>query len=87
MFRFFLVRGLSLTRPTGRFGMIVPLALLADISCARARQHLLLSTHGLVADCFPQKDNANRRVFRDAKLSTVVVTGERLDVQRQDASI
>ncbi|MGI8509875.1 MAG: HsdM family class I SAM-dependent methyltransferase [Gemmatimonadaceae bacterium] len=87
LFRFFLIRGLSLTRPTGRFGMIVPLALLADISCARARQHLMLSTNGLVANCFPQKDNANRRIFRDAKLSTVVLTGERIDVQRQDASV
>ncbi|MGH9621396.1 MAG: hypothetical protein ACRD45_17045, partial [Bryobacteraceae bacterium] len=54
--------------------MIVPLALLADISCARTRQHLLLSTRELLADCFPQKDNANRRVFLAAKLSTVVLT-------------
>jgi adenine-specific DNA-methyltransferase len=34
LFRFFIVRCLSLTRMGGKTGMIVPLALLADISCA-----------------------------------------------------
>jgi hypothetical protein len=55
--------------------MIVPLALVADISTSRARKHVLLSLADLRADCFPQKDNASRRVFKDAKLSTVIITG------------
>jgi len=74
LFRFFIVQSLALLGRGGRLGMIVPLALLADISCARTRQHLVLSTRELSADCFPQKDNANRRVFLNAKLSTVVFT-------------
>jgi Alw26I/Eco31I/Esp3I family type II restriction m6 adenine DNA methyltransferase len=77
LFRFFIVRSLSLIKKKGRFGFIVPLALLADISCARTRRHLLLSTINLAAECFPQKDNPNRRVFRKAKLSTVVITASR----------
>lgn len=77
LFRFFVVRALSLTKIGGRYGMILPLALLADISCAGTRRHLILSMKELVADCFPQKDNPKRRIFRKAKLSTVVVTGER----------
>jgi len=75
LFRFFLVRSLSLLRSNGQFGMIVPLALLADISCSKISYHLLLSLSNLLADCFPQKDNPHRRVFLGAKLSTVIITG------------
>ncbi|HXX20165.1 MAG TPA: DNA methyltransferase [Candidatus Acidoferrum sp.] len=74
LFRFFVVKSLLLCRPGGRFGMIVPLALLADISCANTRRHLISSCRDFEADCFPQKDNPNKRVFKKAKLSTVVLT-------------
>ncbi|MGO8928044.1 MAG: Eco57I restriction-modification methylase domain-containing protein [Limisphaerales bacterium] len=74
LFRFFVVQSLRLSKRNGRIGMIVPMALLADISCAATRKHLVLSTTDLEADCFPQKDNANRRVFKNAKLSTVVLS-------------
>ena len=77
LFRFFIVRSLNLTRVGGRYGMIVPLALLADISVASTRRHLMLMGKDLLAECFPQKDSAKRRVFRDAKLSTLVFTTER----------
>jgi Alw26I/Eco31I/Esp3I family type II restriction m6 adenine DNA methyltransferase len=88
LFRFFIVRSLNLTKIGGRYGMIVPLALLADISCARTRRHLMLTAKELVADCFPQKDNPRRRIFRKAKLSTAVVTCERAArVQARSARI
>ena len=74
MFRFFLIQGLHLTCAGGRYGMIMPLSLLADISCANARRHLMCFSSELQADCFPQKDDPNRRVFRRAKLSTAVYT-------------
>ncbi|MDP8215177.1 MAG: N-6 DNA methylase [Candidatus Euphemobacter frigidus] len=74
LFRFFLVRSKTLMRMHARFGMIVPLALLADISCAKTRRYLLLGSSSFIADCFPQKDNASKRIFKDAKLSTVVIT-------------
>jgi Alw26I/Eco31I/Esp3I family type II restriction m6 adenine DNA methyltransferase len=75
LFRFFVVRMLELVHPGGRVGMIIPMALLADISCAATRRHLLFNAQNILADCFPQKDNASRRVFLDAKLSTAVITG------------
>ena len=77
LYRFFVVRSLALTKPEGNIGLIIPLSLLADISCATTRRHLVGWTEGLVADCFPQKDNANRRVFRDAKLSTFIFTASK----------
>lgn len=87
LFRFFIVQSLRLTREGGNYGMIVPLSLLGDISTRRTRQHLMTNAASLVADCFPQKDDASRRVFRDAKLSTVVITGERSDVELEQATI
>ncbi len=75
LFRFFVVRMLELVRSGGRVGMIIPMAMLADISCAATRRHLLFNAQNILADCFPQKDNASRRVFLDAKLSTAVITG------------
>ena len=75
LYRLFIVRALSLTRPRGQFGMIVPLSLAADISTAATRRHVFTSLANLSLDCFPQKDNPARRIFKRAKLSTVVVTG------------
>ena len=86
LFRFFIVQSLTLLLHQGRLGMIVPLALIADISCARTRQHLLLSTRDLLADCFPQKDNPKRRVFLTAKLSTVVFTGSKAKTGTMDSA-
>ena len=77
LFRFFVVRNIELTRDKGRYGFIIPLSLLADKSCANGRKYLLDWSQSLEADCFPQKDNANKRIFRDAKLSTVVLTGRK----------
>ncbi len=75
LFRFFVVRSIGLVRSRGKFGMIMPLAILADVSCARTRRFVISKTTALAADCFPQKDNPTRRVFRNAKLSTTVLTG------------
>ena len=87
LFRFFIVQSLSLLRKNARFGMIVPLALLADISCARTRQHFLMLTSRLLADCFPQKDNPKRRVFLSAKLSTVILTANKSTEHSLDSAV
>lgn len=79
LFRFFVVRSIQLTKNKGRVGMIIPMSLLADISCAATRRYLFANINDLQTDCFPQKDNASRRVFRDAKLSTMIVHGSRQD--------
>ena len=73
LFRFFVVRSFELLRTEGRFGMILPMALLADVSCTTTRRFVMANAHDLMADCFPQKDNPARRIFLSAKLSTVVL--------------
>ncbi|UPG89504.1 N-6 DNA methylase [Luteibacter aegosomaticola] len=87
MYRFFLVRFIQLVRANGRIGLIVPMSIMADVSCVRGRLYLLSSLDDLQADCFPQKDNPSKRVFKDAKLSTVVITGQRSSIPTGDARV
>ena len=87
LFRFFVVRSKQLVRPGGRFGMIMPLAILGDISCAKTRRSFFAAFNDIEADCFPQKDNRNRRVFLDAKLSTVVLSATRRKSRRDSGRI
>ncbi|MBL8566572.1 MAG: N-6 DNA methylase [Hyphomicrobiaceae bacterium] len=72
LFRFFAVKSTELLRLGGRFGMIMPMSLLGDVSCASTRSFLFQNAKDFSVRCFPQKDNASRRVFKDAKLSTAV---------------
>ncbi|CDO10564.1 hypothetical protein C1S82_01045 [Mycolicibacterium cosmeticum] len=77
LYRFFLVQSSELVRPDGYMGMIVPMGLAADISTRNTRKHLFTYLRNPTLDCFPQKDNPYRRIFRDAKLSTMVVAGQK----------
>jgi len=86
LFRFFAVRFLQLARISGRIGAIMPLSLLGDVSCRGARKHLIGSTRDLEVDCFPQKDNPDRRIFKEAKLSTAVYLGT-VDSDSEDDSM
>lgn len=87
MFRFFIVRAISLIRTGGYAGMIVPLSLVADISCAKTRAYLIRALRPVEMDCFPQKDNAKRRIFKDAKLSTMIFTGQQGTGSSQKADL
>jgi Alw26I/Eco31I/Esp3I family type II restriction m6 adenine DNA methyltransferase len=87
LFRFFVVHSITLLKLSGRFGMIIPLALLADISCSKTRQYAITNSDELIADCFPQKDNPSRRIFRDAKLSTCIITSRHKPVELEKAKI
>ncbi len=75
LFRFFVIRATQFLTERGRFGMIVPLSLLGDISTSSTRKRVFAVLADVTAECFPQKDNPQRRVFRDAKLLTLVLTG------------
>jgi hypothetical protein len=77
LYRLFLVKAAELTRADGRLGMIVPMGLAADIRTTSTRLHLLSVLKSPKLDCFPQKDDPNRRVFREAKLSTLIIAGSK----------
>ena len=84
LFRFFLIKSIGLMRDAGRYGMIMPLSLTADISCANARKFLFEVTKNLAIDCFPQKDNAKKRIFETAKLSTAIYNLKKVSINRQN---
>ena len=77
LFRFFLIQALQLCKPNGRIGMIVPMSIMADVSCKETRAAFLDGTAALEIDAFPQKDNKNHRIFYEAKLSTAILTAPR----------
>jgi Alw26I/Eco31I/Esp3I family type II restriction m6 adenine DNA methyltransferase len=67
-----IVQSLSLTVPGGVISQIVPMSLLSDSSASGVRQLLIEKSRISEIQAFPQKDDENNRVFREAKLSTVI---------------
>ena len=72
LYKLFICRGLDLLKDRGRFGFIVPMALLGDDQAADLRRHMIAAGDFVGIEAFPQKDNPKKRVFEDAKLSTTV---------------
>lgn len=87
MYRFFVIRTINLLKTGGTTGLIVPMSLLADISCSKTRAYMISQLRPVDIDCFPQKDNASRRVFRDAKLSTMIYTGQKFAKENGNTDI
>ena len=77
LYRFFLIQSAQLVRPDGFLGMIVPMSLAADITTRKTRKYLFEYFRDPILDCFPQKDNPRRRIFKAAKLSTLVFVGQK----------
>ncbi len=77
LYKLFLCRALQLTAPRGRLGFIVPMPLLGDDQAAGIRRMLFGAGRFVGIEAFPQKDDAHRRVFPEAKLSTTAFTFQR----------
>jgi adenine-specific DNA-methyltransferase len=73
LYRLFIVRSYQLLKEHGKLGLIVPMSIIGDKSCGITRKYIIKNSSGLSFDCFPQKDNANKRIFKDAKLSTCIL--------------
>ena len=72
LYKLFICRGIDLLKDRGRFGFIVPMALLGDDQAADLRRHMIAAGDFVGIEAFPQKDSPKKRVFEDAKLSTTV---------------
>ena len=76
LYRIFLVQAIGLTRPSGMFGMIVPMSLLGDISTAATRKFVFTRiTRPVLPTASLKKITLIGGVFKRAKLSTVVAVG------------
>lgn len=72
LYKLFICRALDLLADGGRFGFIVPMAVLGDDQAADIRKAMLRVGALTAVEAFPQKDDPTRRVFAEAKLSTAV---------------
>jgi hypothetical protein len=73
VFRYFIVRAVNLLRGNGFHAFIVPMALLTDQFTLPVRKWLLQHFRLVAVEQFPQKDDPDRRVFQEAKLSTCIL--------------
>lgn len=72
LYKLFICRALSLLADGGLLGFITPMAVLGDEQASGIRRAILNSGAFTAIEAFPQKDDPDRRVFRDAKLSTAI---------------
>ena len=79
LYKLFICRAVELLAPGGFLGFIVPMALLGDDQATAVRSMLFEQTILTSLEVFPQKDDPKRRVFLEAKLSTVVFTARKAD--------
>lgn len=74
LYKLFICRALDLLADKGRFGFIVPMTLLGDKTTSGVRKAIFDAGALTAVEAFPQKDNAAKRVFSEAKLATTVFT-------------
>lgn len=79
LYKLFICRAISLLAPSARLGFITPMAVLGDEATSKIRREIFRIGRFQIIEAFPQKDDPNRRVFRDAKLSTAVFVLQRVD--------
>ena len=72
LYKLFICRAHVLARRCSFFSFVVPMALLGDDQSKEVRQLILTGRELKAVESFPQKDDPNKRVFREAKLSTTV---------------
>ena len=86
LYKLFICRAIELLAQGGSVGFIVPMSLLGDDQAAGVRSMLFRGTALTSLEVFPQKDDPNRRVFPEAKLSTVVFTATKSDDEEHRAA-
>jgi hypothetical protein len=79
LYKLFICRATQFLAINGRFGFIVPMPFLGDDQAFGIRQMLFSSGRFTGIEAFPQKDDASRRVFPEAKLSTTAFAFHKTD--------
>ena len=77
LYRLFIKRAFDILKKGKDFGFIIPLTLIGDNSLNTTRKFVFDNFNKIQLICFPQKDNAKKRVFEDAKQSTLIILGKR----------
>ncbi|SHJ98068.1 type II restriction m6 adenine DNA methyltransferase, Alw26I/Eco31I/Esp3I family [Tangfeifania diversioriginum] len=78
LYRLFIKLAADISKLNNQFSFIIPLTLVGDNSLFSTRSFVLNNFVNLKFICFPQKDNAKKRVFEDAKQSTLILLGKKV---------
>ncbi|MEX0885886.1 MAG: Eco57I restriction-modification methylase domain-containing protein [Phycisphaeraceae bacterium] len=81
LYKLFICRAFALLREQARLGFITPMAVLGDLQASGIRKMLIDHGAFTAVEAFPQKDDAERRVFPEAKLSTAIFIAIRANDQ------
>lgn len=71
-YRLFLLKSINLLRIHGTCGFIVPMGFLGDEQSYDTRKHMMTHAQITRVEVFPHKDKPEKRVFKEAKLSTCI---------------
>ena len=74
IFRLFICRSIKLLNKNGICSFIFPLSFACDISCSTIRDFVFNNTQIRYLEVFPERDNANKRVFKEAKVSVCILS-------------
>ena len=72
IYKLFICRGIATASESGILSFIVPMSLLGDKQAIEVRRLFLEKMSLIAIEAFPQKDDPNKRVFTEAKLSTTI---------------
>ena len=87
LYRLFISLSNYILSPKSKFGFIIPLTFIGDNSLNSTRQFVLDSFYSINLSCFPQKDIASKRVFEEAKQSTLILIGEKNDLMADNDTL
>ena len=88
VYRLFIHLSYEISSHKNEIGLIVPFTLVADSSLDSTRKFLLDHSYQLKFLCFPQKDIVAKRVFEDAKQSTLIlIASARKNLDSSDTNI
>ncbi|RPI19830.1 MAG: hypothetical protein EHM58_00110 [Ignavibacteriae bacterium] len=73
IFRLFILKSIYLLSSDGVFIEIFPLAFTGDLSCANLREHILEHCEIVSIECFPERDNPQKRIFEPVKMSVCIL--------------
>ncbi len=74
IFRLFIVRSIHLLCKNGIFSEIFPLSFACDVSSAKIRRYVFDKCSFISFEAFPERDNPQKRVFENAKISVCILT-------------
>lgn len=73
IYRLFICRCFSLVKENGHCCLIFPLAFMGDSTNAAIRRYVMENTRIDFLEAFPERDNANKRVFKEVKMSVCIL--------------